>query len=326
MIIVRTPLRVSLFGGGTDFPEFFSRHGGAVLGTAIDKYIYHTVSHLPSWLFDHKIRFSYRKVELAPDLESVEHTPFREILRYCGVERDVEVNLASDLPSFSGLGSSSSFSVGLIKGLRALQGRAIGQEELARCAIHVERDVLRETVGLQDQVFAACGGLNLVRFSGNGEFNVERIAISPDRMRALNDSMLLYFTGLTRKAQEVEKAKLGKLASNEATLKSMLALVEEAHRVLVGNGDVGALGELLHANWLEKRKLDASVSAPEIDSLYDRAMKAGALGGKLLGAGGGGFMLLLVPPSRQAQVRAALASHHEVKIGINAPGSTVVHA
>lgn len=326
MIIVRTPLRVSLFGGGTDFPEFFSRHGGAVLGTAIDKYIYHTVSHLPSWLFDHKIRFSYRKVELVPDLDSLEHRPFREVLRYCGVESDVEVNLASDLPSFSGLGSSSSFTVGLIKGLRALQGRCIGQEELARCAIHIERDVLRETVGLQDQVFAAYGGLNLIRFRGNGDFNVERIAIRPERLRELNDSMLLYFTGLTRQAQEVEKAKLGKLGANEATLKSMLALVDEAHRVLVGSGDIGELGALLHASWLEKRKLDASVSAPEIDALYARAMEAGALGGKLLGAGGGGFMLLLVPRERQARVRAALASHHEVKIGINAAGSTVVHA
>lgn len=326
MIIVRTPLRVSLFGGGTDFPEFFSRHGGAVLGTAIDKYIYHTVSHLPSWLFDHKIRFSYRKVELVRDLDSLEHKPFREVLRYCGVESDVEVNLASDLPSFSGLGSSSSFTVGLIKGLRALQGRCIGQEELARCAIHLERDLLRETVGLQDQVFAAYGGLNLIRFQGSGDFNVERIAIGPERMRELNDCMLLFFTGLTRKAQEVEKSKLGKLAANEATLKSMLALVDEAHRVLVGSGDIGELGALLHASWLEKRKLDASVSAPEIDALYARAMEAGALGGKLLGAGGGGFMLLLVPPGQQARVRAALSSHHEVKIGINAAGSTVVHA
>jgi D-glycero-alpha-D-manno-heptose-7-phosphate kinase len=326
VIIVRTPLRVSFFGGGTDFPEFFSRHGGAVLGTAIDKYIYHTVSHLPSWLFDHKIRFSYRKVELAPDLESLEHRPFREILRYCGVEKDVEVNLASDLPSFSGLGSSSSFTVGLIKGMRALQGRCIGQEELARCAIHVERDVLRETVGLQDQVFAAFGGLNLVRFSGDGDFNVERLAVGTSRIRELNDCMLLYFTGLTRQAQEVERAKLGKLAANEATLKSMLELVDKGYRVLTGSGSVADLGGLLHSSWLEKRKLDASVSAPAIDAMYGRAMEAGALGGKLLGAGGGGFMLLLVPPERQARVRAALSDHHEVPIRINAAGSTVVHA
>lgn len=326
MIIVRTPLRVSFFGGGTDFPEFFSDHGGAVLGTAIDKYIYHTVSPLPSWLFDHKIRFSYRKVELVPDLDSVEHRPFREILRLCGVEKDVEVNLASDLPSFSGLGSSSSFTVGLIKGIRALQGRCIGNEELARCAIRVEREILQETVGLQDQVFAAYGGLNLIQFSGRGDFNVERLAIGDARMRELNASLLLFFTGRTRQAQEIEKAKLQNLAANRATLKKMLAIVDKAHGVLTGSGSLAGFGELLHASWLEKRKLDASVSAPEIDRLYDEALQAGALGGKLLGAGGGGFMLLFVPPERHAAVRAGLRNYHEVPIGINAAGSTVVYA
>src|SRR3954462_14826501 len=177
MIIVRTPLRVSFFGGGTDFPDFFSNHGGAVLGMAIDKYIYHTVSHLPSWLFDHKIRFAYRKVEHARSLDDIEHRPFREILRYCGVMQDVEVNLASDLPSFSGLGSSSSFTVGLLKGINAFQGKHIGPEALARAAIYVERDLLKETVGLQDQVFAAYGGLNVIRFRGEGEFVVERVSI-----------------------------------------------------------------------------------------------------------------------------------------------------
>lgn len=326
MIIVRTPLRVSFFGGGTDFPEFFADHSGAVLGTAIDKYIYHTVSPLPSWLFDHKIRFSYRKVELVPDLDSLEHRPFREILRHCGVEKDVEVNLASDLPSFSGLGSSSSFTVGLIKGIRALQGRCIGNEELARCAIYVEREILQETVGLQDQVFAAYGGLNLVQFSGRGDFNVERLAIGDARMRELNASLLLFFTGRTRQAQEIEKAKLQNLAANRATLKKMLAIVDKAHGVLTSAGSLAAFGDLLHASWLEKRKLDASVSAPEIDRLYDEALRAGALGGKLLGAGGGGFMLLFVPPERHAAVRAGLRNYHEVPIGINAAGSTVVHA
>lgn len=326
MIIIRTPLRVSFFGGGTDFPEFFGENGGAVLGTAINKYIYHTVSHLPSWLFDHKIRFSYRKVELAPDLESIEHRPFREILRYCGVQQDVEVNLASDLPSFSGLGSSSSFTVGLIKGLHALQGRCVGNEELARCAIHIEREVLRETVGFQDQVFAAYGGLNIVQFSGSGDFNVERIAIGETRLRELNDSMLLYFTGRTRHAQEVEKAKLDKLADNRPTLRKMLGLVDKAHGVLTGTGSLATFAQLLNDSWIEKRKLDASVSNPEIDKLYDLGMTAGALGGKLLGAGGGGFMLLLVPPERQPAVRAALRNYHEVPIGINAAGSTVVHA
>jgi D-glycero-alpha-D-manno-heptose-7-phosphate kinase len=222
MIIIRTPLRISFFGGGTDFPEFFSDHGGAVLGTSIDKYIYHTVSHLPSWLFDHKIRFSYRKVELVRELEEIEHKPFREILRHCGVTRDLEVNLASDLPSFSGLGSSSSFSVGLIKGLNALQGRSIGNEQLARDAVHVERNVLEETVGLQDQLFAAYGGFNLIRFHGADAFNVERVAVSETRMGDLNGALMLFFTGVTRQAQEVEKRKLGKMKANVPALKRML--------------------------------------------------------------------------------------------------------
>jgi D-glycero-alpha-D-manno-heptose-7-phosphate kinase len=326
MIIVRTPLRISFFGGGTDFPEFFCQHGGAVLGTSIDKYIYHTVSHLPSWLFDHKIRFSYRKVELVRQLEDLEHRPFREILRHCGVMQDVEVNLASDLPSFSGLGSSSSFSVGLIKGLCALQGRTIGSEQLARSAIHVERDVLQETVGLQDQVFAAYGGFNLVRFHGDCKFNVERIAMSEQRMGELNDSLMLFFTGLTRPAQSVERKKLEKIEANGQSLANMLALVDHAHAALTGAANLSVFGELLHETWMEKRKLDSSVSAPEIDDMYATGRKAGALGGKLLGAGGGGFMLLFVPVEKQAAVRLALHQYHEVPFRMNAAGSTLVHS
>lgn len=325
MIITRTPLRVSFFGGGTDFPDFFSTHGGAVLGTAIDKYIYHTVSHLPSWLFDHKIRFAYRKVEHVRSLDELEHRPFREILRHCGVERDVEVNLASDLPSFSGLGSSSSFTVGLIKGINAYQGKHIGQEELARTAIYVERSVLKETVGLQDQVFAAYGGLNVIRFRGEGEFLVERVAISEARLRELNDSLLLFFTGVTRKAQEVEKSKLANMQRIQENLKKMHLLVERGYDALTSNSSLVQFGQLLHDSWMEKRNLDKSVSNPEVDRLYELGVNSGALGGKLLGAGGGGFMLFLCPPERQAAVRKALQQYHEVRFVINAPGSTVVH-
>lgn len=326
MIITRTPLRVSFFGGGTDFPDFFSIHGGAVLGTAIDKYIYHTVSHLPSWLFDHKIRFAYRKVEHARSLEEIEHRPFREILRYCGVQQDVEVNLASDLPSFSGLGSSSSFTVGLIKGIRAHQGRHIGQEELARSAIYVERGVLREAVGLQDQIFAAFGGLNVIRFRGDDDFVVERVPISKARTRELGDSLLLFFTGITRRAHEVEANKLANMARIQDNLKKMLLLVDRAYDALTGSSSLDEFGKLLHETWIEKKQLDPSVSAPTIDRLYDAGIGAGALGGKLLGAGGGGFMLFFVPPERQPAVRAALSNYHEVPFAIDAPGSIVVHS
>ena len=326
MIIVRTPLRISFFGGGTDFPEFFSKKGGAVLGTAIDKYIYHTISHVPSWLFDHKIRFAYRKVEFANSLDEIEHVPFREILRYCGILKDIEVNLASDLPAFSGLGSSSSFTVGLIKGLNAFSGKHVNQQDLARQAIYIERDVLNEAVGVQDQIFAAYGGLNIIQLSSKSDFSVERITLSDDKFKELDASLMLFFTGVTRRAQEVEKKKIQNIDKINENLKKMLYLVERAHTVLTGNVTLTAFGSLLHETWMEKRLLDSSVTNPGIDLLYKKGIEAGALGGKLLGAGGGGFMLFFVPPERQDRVRLALAEYNEVRFSINAPGSSVIHS
>jgi D-glycero-alpha-D-manno-heptose-7-phosphate kinase len=325
MIIVRTPLRISFFGGGTDFPEFFSENGGAVLGTAIDKYIYHTVSHVPSWLFNHKIRFAYRKVEFVNHLDEIEHVPFREILRHCNVHKDIEVNLASDLPAFSGLGSSSSFTVGLIKGLNAFKGRHVNQQELAEQAIFIEREVLKESVGVQDQIFASYGGLNIVQLSSRCNFSVERIALSRERLKELDQSLMLFFTGVTRRAQEVEKKKIQNIANLNTNLKKMLTLVDRAHSALTGNGSLSAFGALLHETWMEKRSLDSAVSSPEIDFLYQQGINAGALGGKLLGAGGGGFMLFFVPPERQERMRLALAAFNEVQFSINAPGSAIIH-
>lgn len=326
MIIVRTPLRISFFGGGTDFPEFFSKNGGAVLGTAIDKYIYHTLSHVPSWFFDHKIRFAYRKVEFANSLEDIEHIPFREILRHCNVLKDIEVNLASDLPAFSGLGSSSSFTVGLIKGLNAFNGKYVNQQELARQAIYIEREVLKEAVGVQDQIFAAYGGLNIIQLSSKNDYSVERITLSEGRLEELNTSLMLFFTGVTRLAQEVEKKKIQNLVNINENLRKMLQLVERAHTALTGNASLATFGSLLHETWMEKRLLDPAVSSPEIDLLYEKGIAAGALGGKLLGAGGGGFMLFFVPPERQENVRIALTAYNEVHFSINAPGSSIIHS
>lgn len=325
MIIIRTPLRISFFGGGTDFPEFYNNYGGAVLGTAINKYIYHTVSHVPSWLFDHKIRFAYRKVEFVNHLDQIEHIPFRETLRYCNVVENVEVNLASDLPSFSGLGSSSSFTVGLIKGLNAFNGKHINQYELAKQAIHIERNILKEAVGVQDQIFASYGGFNLVKFSANSDHLVERISLPCGRLSELDESLLLFFTGITRRAQDVEKKKIQNLDSINGKLRNMLALVDRAHDILVGGSSLHHFGELLHETWMEKRMLDSSVSSPEIDVLYQRGIDAGALGGKLLGAGGGGFMLFFVPPEKQKSVREALKDFNEVEFSINAAGSSIIH-
>lgn len=326
MIIVQTPLRVSFFGGGTDFPEFFREHGGAVLGTAIDKYIYHSVTAFPSRLFDYSIRLAYRKVECVASLEDVEHGPFREVLRYMNIERDVEISLAADLPSSSGLGSSSSFTVGLINALMAFKGKFISQAELAAAAIHIERDILRETVGCQDQVLAAYGGLNVVRFVNDDEFTVHRIALPRARQAELTGSLLMFFTGITRSACDVEKRKLDNLPHVQGQLKRMLCLVDEAHHILTGNQDLSAFGVLLDRTWREKRMLAANVSNPTIDAMYGSALAAGALGGKVLGAGGGGFLLLFVPPERQASLRHALKDYYEVPFSMSARGSGVVHS
>lgn len=326
MIIVRTPLRISFFGGGTDLPEFFYENGGAVLGTSINKYIYHTISHVPPWIFDHKIRFAYRKVEFANNLDEIEHVPFREILRFCGVFQNIEVNLASDLPAFSGLGSSSSFTVGLIKGLNAYIGVNLNQQELALKAIHVERQILKEAVGMQDQIFASYGGLNIITFSSKNNFSLERIALNVDRLKELDASLMLFFTGKTRRAQDVERKKIQNIANINKNLKNMHLLVDRAHEALTGNASLAKFGSLLHETWMEKRQLDPSVTSSEIDLLYEKGMGAGALGGKLLGAGGGGFMLFFVPQEKQQSVRNALVGYNEVNFSINVPGSSIINS
>ncbi|MGO4880076.1 MAG: GHMP kinase [Bryobacteraceae bacterium] len=326
MLIAQTPLRVSFFGGGTDLPEFFTEHGGAILGTAIDKYIYHSVTHFPSRLFDYSIRLAYRKVECVGSLDEVQHGPFRAVLRFLNIERDVEISLAADLPSSSGLGSSSSFTVGLINALMAFMGRFISQSELAAMAVHVERNLLNEAVGCQDQVLAAYGGLNVVRFIRDDQFVVHRITMPKSRQQELDDSLLLFFTGITRPATNIEKCKLDNLPNIQENLKRMLNLVDKAYALLTGTQSLSAFGELLDETWQEKRKLAASVSNPVIDTMYETARKAGALGGKVLGAGGGGFMLFFVPQENQSAVRKALANYYEVPFTISASGSGIIHS
>lgn len=325
MIICQTPLRISFFGGGTDFPEFFERHGGAVLAAAIDKNIYHSVTRFPSPLFDYSIRLAYRKVECVASLDDIEHAPFREALRSFGIKRDVEISLAADLPSFAGLGSSSSFTVGLIHALSAFLGKSMPRAELAYRAIRMEREVLKESVGCQDQVMATYGGINLVEFQREDQIVVNRVPLRHERLQELDESLVLLFTGITRKANGIEKAKLDRLDQNTDALKRMLRLVEKAHGLLVGRTSLTKFGELLHQTWMEKRTLAPDVTNPKIDRMYDRALEAGAIGGKLLGAGGGGFLLLFVPPDRQAAFRRKMKGFFEVPFHINAPGSTIVN-
>ena len=325
MILVKTPLRISFIGGGTDFPEHFEKNGGAVLGSAIDKFIYHNVSSLPTWLFEHKIRFSYRKVELVNNLDEIDHAPFREILRAHHIYEGIEVNLTSDLPAMTGLGSSSAFSVGLIKGLKAFSGLEITKSKLAETAINIERNLLHECVGFQDQIFAAYGGLNAIKFSGRDKFEVQQLPVSDHALNELNENLFLYFTGRKRRAHAIEVEKLKNVNLNEPMLLEMQSLVDQGVGCLIRGHDLDEFGNLLHQNWLLKRELSGGVSDGYIDDMYDMGIRNGAIGGKLLGAGGGGFMLYYVPLERHNEFRKAFSSFHEVKFNLNAAGSSVVY-
>ena len=326
MIIVRTPLRVSLFGGGTDFPEYFSRKGGGVIGSSIDKYIYHTISPFPSWLFEHKIRFSYKQVEHVDDIEQLQHIPFREILRHHEIYENVEVNLASDLPSFTGLGSSSSFTVGLVKGLSAFKGTLVDTNTLAKTAIYLERAILKESVGFQDQIFASYGGFNHIKFYGANNFDVERLNINEELTNRLSSNLLMYYTGMTRKAVEIEKTKIDNLEGNMPLLDQMVDCVDQARNILSDPSALDDIGCLLNESWQLKRRLSHEVTNDRIDIAYEYGIENGALGGKLLGAGGGGFLLFYVPDYAQKKFREAFSKMHEVTFSLNAVGSTIIHA
>ncbi len=325
MIISKTPLRVSFFGGGTDLPSFFKLHGGAVIGSAIDKYVYHTVSNFPSKLFDYAVRISYSKVECVKNVTEIEHIPFREILKDQGIEKDIEIHVASDLPTFSGLGTSSAFTVGLIKAVNAFKGLHISREQLANAAIRTEIEILNEAVGCQDQTFAAYGGFNLIQFLPSGINRVEKIILSDSKRNELSQSLMLFFTGVKRRAQEIESSKIKNIKEIEQNLLEILKHVDKSYNILTGNQCLSNFGILLNETWMQKKLLDKSVSNIVIDNMYDQALSAGALGGKLLGAGGGGFMLFYVPPENKHKVRIALQNYYEIPFNLDAPGSSIIH-
>ncbi len=324
MIISQAPLRVSFLGGGTDYPEHFERHGGAVLGTAIDRACYFTLAPLESRMFDHRLRVAYRNVECVRDVKDIEHRPFRECLRWTGLTRDVEVTLTAELPAMTGLGSSSAFTVGLLNAIHAHQNRPLAPLELAYRAIEFERGVLRESVGCQDQTLSALGGFNLIEFRAPGDFRVHPLALSAARQRELESHLLCFYTGIRRKADALARAQTRRVEQNLSRLLRMRALVDDGHRVLTGTGTLLPFGELLHESWLLKRELDRRVSSPAIDSWYRTAIDAGAIGGKLLGAGAGGFLLFFAPPETHGFIRARLADLVEVTFGLNAPGARVL--
>jgi D-glycero-alpha-D-manno-heptose-7-phosphate kinase len=324
MIIARAPLRISFFGGGSDYPEHFRKEGGAVLATAINRFCYVTASPFASHLFDYSIRVSYRNVELAQRLNEIEHNVFRECLGLCGLKKNIELHTMADLPAFTGLGSSSAFTVSLLHALHSFKGEFLTPQELACEAIHVERQLLKDNVGCQDQVMAAFGGFNLVEFRTERDFTVTRVPLPPERLKEFEKHLFVVFTGIKRKASDVVARQLKKVNDNRATLRGMREMVDEGFRILTSAHPFHKFGELLHESWLAKRSLDSSVSNSEIDRLYERGRKAGAWGGKLLGAGGGGFLLFFAPPAAHPKLRRAFSNQHLLRIKIGALGSQII--
>ena len=324
MIISRTPFRVSLFGGGTDYPAWFREHGGAVLGTAIDKYCYISVRYLPPF-FEHRHRIVYSKVELVREVQDIQHPAVRGVLGELGIEDGLEIHHDADLPARSGLGSSSSFTVGLLNAAHAMRGRMVTKGELGREAIRIEQDVLKESVGCQDQIWAAYGGLNRIDFFPDGRFEVTPLVLPPERRAELRQSVMLFFTGFSRYASDFAKDQLDNLKNRATQLTTMRAMVEQAIEILRDERTpIRDLGKLLHEGWRLKRELAASVSTGEIDAIYEAGRAAGAVGGKLLGAGGGGFIVFIVEPDKRTVVRERLRRLIHVSVDFDTEGSKIV--
>ncbi len=324
MIISQTPVRISFLGGGTDFPEHFSRHGGAVLSTTVDKYCYLTVSYLSDF-FDYRIKVSYSKTELVHRVSEIEHPAVRACLEFMGISSHVEINYFSDLPARTGLGTSSSFVVGLLNALYAYRSSRVSAKRLAAEAVRIEREMIGESVGFQDQYAAACGGFNYIEFKSAGEARVEPVICCPEALQEMEDNLLLFYTGIQRYSDTIQKRHVQALGDNTAYLKNMSSLAAQG-RDLLGKGKekLGDFGRLLGESWKIKKSLGTGVSNPQIDAMYDAALSAGAVGGKLLGAGGGGFLLLYAEPPAQALVRRALSSLLEVDFRFENQGSQIV--
>ena len=328
MIISRTPVRISFFGGGTDYRDYYLTHGGAVLGTTINQYVYVSLNRL-SKFFDYRIRVGYSKAELVNSVDEIIHPSVRECLKFKNIEGNLDIHIFADLPARTGLGSSSAFTVGFLNALYALEGKVVSKEQLALDALYVEQERIKESVGSQDQVHAAYGGLNVIRF-GESSFQVQPLVITKEKIRELQDSMMIFYTGQTRLADDIlkEQVSRNKSRSNDSYLKSMHQMVDEAVKIIsdAKDGDmVPEMGKLLRQGWELKKSLSSQVSNSLIDEAYAKALKAGAYGGKIAGAGGGGFLTLLVDPERKPDIRAALKGLLEVHFEFEDMGSAIIY-
>ncbi|MFC1917799.1 kinase [Chloroflexota bacterium] len=323
MIISRTPFRISFFGGGTDYPVWYREHGGKVLGTTIDKYCYISCRYLPPF-FKHKHRIVYSLVELVKDIDEIRHPAVKEVMRYIGITKGMEIHHDGDLPARTGLGSSSSFTVGLLNALYELNGTQTTKMRLAQEAIHIEQDLVKENVGSQDQTMAAFGGLNRILFKTNNSIEIQPVSLEPNRLRLFQDHLLLFYTGIARTASEIAAEQINQTQNKQQELTDMYNMVDEAVKILESDTDLEDFGRLLHENWQIKRTLTSRVTTSHIDSIYDTAMNSGATGGKLLGAGGAGFMLLFVKPELQENIKDALSDLLYVPFSFETEGSKII--
>ena len=326
MIISRTPYRVSFFGGGTDYPAWYLKEGGAVLSTTIDKYCYISARKLPPF-FAEKHRIVWSHIETVSSFNEILHPAVREGLRFLGFNNadGLEIHHQGDLPARSGIGSSSTFAVGLIRALTMLRGQNLTKHELALKALELEQNVLKENVGSQDQIAAAYGGLNIVKFDTDGSFRVVPVAVSRERIAELASNLCMLYTGSSRLGGEVAAAVIAGMGDRTAELRQMRKLVDQAHDLLTGGGDLTKFGEMLHLTWTLKRGLAEGVSNSEVDEIYKIARKNGAVGGKLLGAGSKGFMLFFAPPEKQAALKRALIRYVWVPFQFEHDGSTTIY-
>ena len=326
MIISRTPFRISFFGGGTDYPVWYREHGGAVLATSINKYCYITARYLPPF-FDHKYRIRYSEREEVQNISEIKHPSARECLTFLNFDRrGVEIQHNSDLPARIGVGSSSAFTVGLLNTLYALKGKMVTKRQLALEAIHIEQDRIKENVGSQDQTTAAFGGFNKIEFGGEQHIQVQPVTLNAEKIQLFQEHLMLFFTGFARTASEIAGEQIKKTPKKKDELTRMSEMVDEAIDILNGSSsDITDFGRLMHETWMIKRGLTNKITTPEIDNIYETAIKAGALGGKLLGAGGGGCILFFVEPELQPRVKDALKKLVHIPFGFGNLGSQIIY-
>lgn len=323
MIITKTPFRMSFFGGGTDMEDYFRVNGGAVLSTTFDKYCYVNVRHLPRF-FEYSTELSYSKTERVTDIDRIEHPAIREAMKLLNM-REIRLTYEADLPARSGLGTSSSFAVGMLNAFYALKGKYADKKKLADEAIYLERVLCREAGGWQDQIAAAFGGFNRIQFGADG-YDVRPVIISPERKKRLNRNLMMFFTGFTRFSSDVQKKNNLSAGDKVKQLAEMYRLVDEAEAVLTDSAaDLDDFGRLLDVTWQLKKQTGSAISTDTIDALYRKGLTAGALGGKLLGAGGGGFLVFYVPPEKQPDVMRAMDGLLHIPFEFETAGTQVIY-